>query len=286
MSDQPLENAMLASLDIVRRLDHDRLLTALLAPADQRARLIALYAFNAEIARVREMVSEPMLGQIRLQWWRETVESLAEGEARGHEAAQALLAAFGRDGIDTSGLIGMIDARERDLDDEPFETIGDLVGYCEATSSSLMAYAAQALSPEKAKAASQILKSAGIAFALTGLLRALPMHASQGRLYLPLDLLRKHDVDPHQIFAGEMTEGLRASIHAVAGEADKFLTLSRSIRPGPARKILPALLPSSLSDLYLKKMTEPEFNPFKHKTELPALRLQLRLLGRKMTGRF
>ncbi|MFZ3034918.1 MAG: phytoene/squalene synthase family protein [Parvibaculum sp.] len=286
MSEQPLENAMLSSLETVRRLDHDRLLTALLAPADRRARLIALYAFNAEIARVRETVSEPMLGQIRLQWWRETVESLANGEARGHETAEALLGAFGKSEVDAPALIALIDARERDLDDEPFETMQDLIAYCEGTSSSLMTLAAKALSPEETQLAKEILKSAGVAFALTGLLRALPMHASQGRLYLPLDLLQKHAVDPHQIFSGEMTEGLRAVVHEVAVEAEKYLTVSRETRPGPSRKILPALWPASLCDLYLKKMTEPDFNPFEHTTELPAYRLQSRFLGRKLIGRF
>jgi len=286
MSDQPLENAMLASLETVRRLDHDRFLSTLLAPADKRARLVALYTFNAEIARVREMVSEPMLGQIRLQWWRETIESIANGEARGHEAAEALLAAFGPDGIDTAGLISLIDARERDLDDEAFETMSDLITYCEATSSNLMVAAAKGLSPVKAEQAAEILKPAGIAFALTGLLRALPIHASQGRLYLPLELMRKHDVDPHQIFAGEMSEGLRAIINEIADAAKKHLAVSRSGKTHPAKEVLPTLWPASLSDLYLKQITAPSFNPFTDSTELPAFRRQLRLLGRKLTGRF
>jgi len=286
MSDQPLENAMLASLETVRRLDHDRFLSTLLAPADKRARLVALYAFNAEIARVREMVSEPMLGQIRLQWWRETIESIANGEARGHEAAEALLAAFGPDGIDTAGLISLIDARERDLDDEAFETMSDLITYCEATSSNLMVAAAKGLSPVKAEQAAEILKPAGIAFALTGLLRALPIHASQGRLYLPLELMRKHDVDPHQIFAGEMSEGLRAIINEIADAAKKHLAVSRSGKTHPAKEVLPTLWPASLSDLYLKQITAPSFNPFTDSTEIPAFRRQLRLLGRKLTGRF
>ena len=285
MSDQPLENAMLASLETVRRLDHDRFLTTLLAPANQRAKLVALYAFNAEIARVREMVSEPMLGQIRLQWWRETIESVAKGEARGHEAAEALLAAFGAEEIDTAGLISLIDARERDLEDEPFETMADLIAYCEATSSNLMAAAAKGLSPAKADQATEILKSAGIAFALTGLLRALPMHASQGRIYLPLELLRKHDVNPHQIFAGKMSEDLRVIINEIADEAKKHLVASRSAARAP-KEILPALWPASLSDLYLKQITAPAFNPFTDPTELSAFRRQLRLLGRKLTGRF
>ena len=285
MSDQPLENAMLASLETVRRLDHDRFLTTLLAPAEQRAKLVALYAFNAEIARVREMVSEPMLGQIRLQWWRETIEAFANGETRGHEAAEALLSAFGSEEIDSEDLIRLIDARERDLEDEPFETMADLIAYCEATSSNLMAAAAKGLSPAKADQATEILKSAGIAFALTGLLRALPMHASQGRIYLPLELLRKHDVNPHQIFAGKMSEDLRVIINEIADEAKKHLVASRSAARAP-KEILPALWPASLSDLYLKQITAPAFNPFTDPTELSAFRRQLRLLGLKLTGRF
>jgi len=286
MSEPLLENAMLASLDTVRRHDHDRLLTALLAPAQQRARLIALYAFNIEIARVREAVSEPMLGQIRLQWWRETIDALSEGKARGHEAAEALLAAFGRDGIDKRALIGLIDARERDLDDEPFAQLSDLIAYCDATSSALMHSAAKALSPDKAEAASEILKSAGIGFALTGLLRALPMHASQGRLYLPLDLMRKHDVDPHQVFAGQLSQGLSAIINEVVDEARKHLAAARNMQPPASRELLPALWPASLCNLYLRRMTAPGFNPFTDPTELPVFRLQLRLLGRKLIGRF
>lgn len=55
----------------LQRLDPDRWLTTLFAPDASRPGLFALYAFNAEIARARESVSQPMIGQIRLQWWRE-----------------------------------------------------------------------------------------------------------------------------------------------------------------------------------------------------------------------
>ena len=68
---------------MVRRHDRDRYQTALFAPADRREALFALYAFNYEIARVRETVTQPMLGQIRLQWWREVVEAAYAGAPRG-----------------------------------------------------------------------------------------------------------------------------------------------------------------------------------------------------------
>lgn len=285
MSDTPSDDAMLASLETVRRLDHDRFLTALLAPAPQRAKFFALYAFNAEIARVREVVSEPMLGQIRLQWWRETLDSLGRGEASGHEVAISLSEAFGEKTLLVTALTALIDARERDLEDAPFATLSALITYCEATSSALMDLAAQVVSPLDADAAASTIKAAGIAYALTGLLRALPVHASQGRLYLPLDLMGKHNVDPHDIFAGKSSEGLSAIIQTMIEEARKHLTQARS-DPRVARAILPALLPVSLCDAYLTQMAATGFDPFRHAVEASHFRQQVRLLGRKWAGRF
>ncbi|MDO8287703.1 MAG: phytoene/squalene synthase family protein [Parvibaculum sp.] len=286
MSDLPLDQSLVTCLETVKRLDPDRYLTALLAPETARAKLIALYAFNTEIARVRETVSEPMLGQIRLQWWRETVDAIAKGEARGHEAAVALASAFTADEFDANGLTELIDARERDLDDEPFEDMEDLLRYCAGTSSGLMELAARAVSPDYAGAAKGVIKSAGIAYALTGLLRALPLHASQGRLYVPLSLLRQNDIDPHEIFAGKYTDGLRSVVQLYVDEARHNLKSARQARNSMAREVLPALWPASLCDAYLSVIAKPDFNPFRDAVTLPPLRLQMRLMGRKLLGRF
>lgn len=285
MSDMPSDNAMLASLEIVRRLDHDRFLTALLARPQHRPKLFAIYAFNAEIARVREAVSEQMLGQIRLQWWRETLDNLGRGEVPGHEVGIMLSEAFAEKTSVIPALTALIDARERDLDEAPFEDLAALVAYCQATSSALIDLSARTISPPDADAASSTIKSAGIAYALTGLLRAIPVHASQGRLYLPLDLMRKHDVDPHDIFAGKSSDGLTAIIHAVADEARRHLKLARDGKR-VSRAILPALLPASHCDAYLAQITTAGFDPFRHAVDVSTFRQQLRLLGRKWVGRF
>ena len=76
-----------------RAADPDRYLCALFADAPRRGALFALILFNAEIARVREVVSEPMLGQIRLQWWREAIDEIYRGQGRRHEVADPLAAA-------------------------------------------------------------------------------------------------------------------------------------------------------------------------------------------------
>lgn len=276
---------MAACLDTVRRLDHDRFLSAFLAPASHRAALIALYAFNVEIARVRETVSEPMLGQIRLQWWREAIDGIARGEVGNHEAAIALAKTWKREDFPAATLTALIDARERDLDEAPFEDMAALEIYAQGTSSALMAVAAQVLDEKAAAAAVETIRLAGIAYALTGLLRAFPLHASQGRLYLPLDLLRRHDVDPHRIFTGEMSEGLGAVIHEVAACARARLAEARS-QWMASRSILPALLPASLCESYLAQMAAPGFDPFRDAVEVSTLTRQLRLTGRKIVGRF
>ncbi|MGQ0675605.1 MAG: phytoene/squalene synthase family protein, partial [Rhodospirillales bacterium] len=103
----------------VRRHDPDRFLCALFAPAERREDLLALAAFNLELARVRELVSEPMLGRIRLQWWREALGEIYSGMPRRHAVIQPLHETIKRRGLDRALLDRMIDARESDMDGKP-----------------------------------------------------------------------------------------------------------------------------------------------------------------------
>src|SRR3954454_2482946 len=97
---------------IVRRHDPDRFLTALFAPADRRDALLTLYAFNHELARAREVASEPTLALIRLQWWREVVE----GAPRRHEVADPLRGLIEAGELRRDDLLAMIDAREAEAE--------------------------------------------------------------------------------------------------------------------------------------------------------------------------
>src|SRR5207302_3959729 len=131
---------------LVRRHDRDRYQTALFAPVDRREALFALYAFNYEIARVRELVSQPMLGQIRLQWWREAVAAAFAGAPpRQHEVAQPLSAVIADHRLTRVHFDRMIDTRERDLAEEPPATLGDLEDYAEGTAATLLFLALEVL---------------------------------------------------------------------------------------------------------------------------------------------
>src|SRR5438105_12411155 len=112
------EGSSLAAL--VRRHDRDRYQTALFAPAGRREALLALYAFNYEIARVRETVTQPMLGQIRLQWWREVLDAAYAGAPpRQHPVVLPLSAAIRELALSRGYFDRLIGSRERDLADEP-----------------------------------------------------------------------------------------------------------------------------------------------------------------------
>ena len=83
----------------VRAADPDRYFASLFAPSARRPYLHALYAFNHEVAHVAESVREPMLGAIRLEWWRETAEGACHGAPRNHDAARGLAALFSDCGL-------------------------------------------------------------------------------------------------------------------------------------------------------------------------------------------
>src|SRR5262249_14259589 len=198
--------------EIVRGADKDRFLATLFAPANRRGALLALYAFNSEVARVRELIREPMAGEIRLQWWHDALEHPGSGEARSHPVASALLDAVIRYRLPAEGLIGLIEARAFDLYNDPMPDLTALEAYAERTSSTLIDLAARILDGNAAEDGAVAAREAGLAYGITGLLRAFPLHAPRGRLYVPLDSLDRHGARPEDILAGRATPGLAAAL--------------------------------------------------------------------------
>src|SRR5208337_2756655 len=104
---------------LVRAADKDRFLASLFAPVDRRRDLLALYAFNVEIGRVRELAREPMPGEIRLQWWRDALAGRGHGGVAGHPVVAALGETIARCALPVEPLVGLIDAHAFDLYDDP-----------------------------------------------------------------------------------------------------------------------------------------------------------------------
>src|SRR5690606_16690904 len=145
--------------------DKDRFLAALFAPAGNRGALFALYAFNLEIARVRDAIRQPLAGEIRMQWWRDVIAGEARGEVEANPVAAALRASMERYRLPTAPLQELIDARAFDLYDQLMMTRADLEDYADKTASSLLALAATVLGgDDKAEHAAH---HGGIAYAIT-----------------------------------------------------------------------------------------------------------------------
>jgi 15-cis-phytoene synthase len=216
--------------DTVRRIarsgDPDRALAALFAPRKARADLFALYAFNVELARIAEQVSEPELGAIRLQWWREALERAAKGEATGHPVADALGVTLAQGRVSPGRFEALIDARGFDVTTKIMPDGNVLEAYLKDTAGALFALGAESLGargPSLEPASCQ----AGLAYGLTGLMRALPVHAASGRVYLPADALMRHGISPERVLAGTASEGLLALLAEMRGKAKDALGEAR-----------------------------------------------------------
>ncbi|WP_430398594.1 phytoene/squalene synthase family protein [Ferrovibrio sp.] len=266
----------------LRRHDPDRWLTALFAPDAARPALWALYAFNLEIARTAEQVSEAMLGHIRLQWWRETWDGIRAGTPRKHPVAEALHAA-GAAACNPEDVASLINARERDLEPAPPASLAELLDYARATTAPLQRLACQALGVVPDASLCETLDYAGQAYALTGILRAVPFHAAQGRVLLPSQMLGGQGLSWESILRQELDQRSFAVMREIGLEARRLLVMARR-RPVP-RAALPALLPLTIAALHLKQMERAGFNPAAL-SEPSQPRKQFALLWAAMRGRF
>ncbi len=222
--------------DQVRRYDRDRYLSALFAPADRRADLLALYAFNLEVAKTREAVSEAMLGQIRLQWWREAIDGIYAGTPRNHQIVLALAAAVERHGLPREPFERLIDARELDLDDRPFRSLQDMVDYSDASSATLLQLGARVLGEAGDEASDDGLWGIGVGYAVAGLLRALPFQLRTRRSMLPADVLQRHGVSDRVLFSLKPCPELNAAVTEIADKARDHLEVAKTRRPHMPRR--------------------------------------------------
>jgi NADH dehydrogenase [ubiquinone] 1 alpha subcomplex assembly factor 6 len=218
---------------LVRRHDRDRFQTVLFAPTARREALFALYAFNYEIARVRETVTQPMLGQIRLQWWRENIAAAFEGgTTRHHPVVEALTRTIRQLPLTREHFDRLVDARESDLEDEPPATLTDLETYAEATSSRLIYLALEVLEIH-ASAAVKAGRHIGIAYALAGLLRSTRFDAVSGRRLLPIEVANKLDIP--------------VKVAEIAAVATRHLDAARALVGSISRRAFPALSPAVIA---------------------------------------
>ncbi len=283
--------------DLVAVEDRDRFLTAQFAPIALRDDVLALYAFNTEVAKIRESVSESLLGAMKLQWWRELIatiydrgpvlssaEALSNTPLKGNPVVEALSAAIGRYGLTRAYFEALLGARARDLEEDPPTDILELETYAEGTSANLTWLALEVLGVRD-EASRTAGRHVGIAWALTGLLRAVLYHARVNRFLLPADLLAKAALDSHDIKERRNAERVAGVVAEIAGVAKAHIAKARTLRSQVDRRALPALLPAVLADGYLAALSRQKFDVFdpRHGLQRPAV---ARLIWNGMLKRY
>ncbi|RFB94513.1 phytoene/squalene synthase family protein [Rhizobium leguminosarum bv. trifolii] len=261
-------------LAMLRDSDRDRYLACLLSPEEKRGALAALYVFNAELARIRDLVHEPLPGEVRLQYWRDLLEGSAHGSTAANPVAAALLTAIETHRLPRKTLIDMIEARTFDLYDDPMETRLSLEGYAGETASALIQLASLVLSPEEAARSANAAGHAGVAQAVAGLLLLMPLHRRRGQVYIPLQILTATGLDRDAFLAGEDRPRISAAIEAFAGLGREHLARARAAGPiAPA--VFPAFLPATLAEPVLVKAQKHGAVLFDRPLQPPQWRRQL-----------
>ena len=259
---------------LARAADWERWVATLFAPGGKRPALLALLAFSAEIARVRDIVSDPMPGEIRLRWWRDMLTGERRAEALGHPVAAALLDTIERHRLPAGALVNLIDARIFDLYDDPMPTMNDLEGYCGETSSALVQLAALVLNEGADPGTADVAGHAGVAHAMTGLSRAFAFHAARGQVYMPLDVLARHGVSRDDVLAGKATPGIVGALGEVRARARHHLDKARALAGTIPEAVKPAFLHVALAGPALDRLDKAGADPFGPSAEAPKWRRQ------------
>lgn len=251
---------------MVQEHDPDRFLITMLMPHDCREDLLALFAFYYEVAKTREVVSETVLGQIRLKWWQEAIEEIYKGGAvREHEILQALAGAIKRRGLSYAYFETLIYAREFDLEDMLPGNVEGLVNYCDFTLGPLLKLVMQVMGDEPE--GGEPVQPVAVNYALVGLLRALPFYARGHRCLLPEDLMAKHGVDKADLYELKPGPGLPGLVCDLLGVYEDEVT--------PRNQFLKAS--HILAQIYYRQIKRVDYDVFDKRMGLPPAFKALRL---------
>lgn len=233
----------------LRKYDRNRYLASLLMGDDVRTPISILYSFNAEISRIRDLINEPLPGEIRLQWWREvTAEAARADEASANPLALAINQTIDKYGINRTSFDGYCRSRIFDLYDDPMPDKLTYEGYCGETASTLLQWTCQIIDSEAAKNTADACGHSGIAQSVAGHLVLLPHHIARGQLYIPLEFIKTHELDRDRFLSGEDSDKTADILNLFVDYGEEHLAKARqeiSNQPDHMRQVFLPLASTS-----------------------------------------
>jgi phytoene synthase len=257
--------------ELVRTHDFVRYASTLFVPPAQRRALLAVYAFNVEISRVRLQVSQALPGEMRLQWWTDMLAGAGHGGVEGNPVAAELLLAIRNGRLPVERLSRLIEEHQFDLYNDPMPTVAALEGYIDDTSSVLLSLAAR-IAGWHSEAIEHLARHAGLAQGMAQVLASLPLDTSRRQLFVPLQLLESHGSGMEEVFAGKQTTKLRTALDQLAGEAREHLETALALLSSVPPDVRPLFLPLALVRRDLELMSRADSDPFMAQ---PASRLRI-----------
>lgn len=270
-TDLPKDSAGFCA-DLVRTHDFVRYTSTLFVPAIERRALLAIFAFNVEILRVREQVSQPLPGEMRLQWWTDMLAGAGHGGVEGNPVAAELKLAIRDFRLPVEPLSRLIDEHQFDLYNDPMPSMAALEGYINDTSSALLSLAAR-VAAQPAEEIDHLARHAGLAQGIVQVIATLPLDVSRRQLFVPLQLLQQHGSGMEEVFSGKQTQQARAAIDQLIGEARRHLDTAFELLASVPAEARPIFLPLALLRGELKRMLRADVDPF-----VPRATSRLRIL--------
>src|SRR5258708_24914537 len=180
--------------------------------------VVAVYAFNTEISRVREQVSQPLRGEMGLKWWTDMLAGSGHGGIEGNPVAAELLLAIRDFRLPVEPLLRLIEEHQFDLYNDPMPSMAALEGYVTDTASALFSLGARIVT-RPSEQIDHLARHAGLAQGIAQVMTALPLDATRRQLFAPVQLLQSHGSGMEEVFAGKQTPEARAAIDQLIGEA-------------------------------------------------------------------
>lgn len=257
--------------ELLRARDRDLWLACLFAPLEARKHIHALYAFAQEASDVSGKVTQPLLGEMRLQWWIDALKgAAAQGEgARANPIADALIDTIERFALPRDEFVELADAHVFDLYDDRMPNWSALEDYCRTTASAPMRWAARILDANLQAPSARAFDEAGVALGLTRIARAVAEHSGQ-RKFLPDEAFAREGDKARA--RGDIRAAVKAMLKLAQSHYDEARRLALDL--GPARA---ALLPAATTPLYLERLARSDYHPDRPAGEPSPLRRQWRI---------
>lgn len=267
----------------IRKYDYYRYLCCLLAPACVRGYLITIYAFNNEISKIKYVVTEPMAGHIRLQWWRDAIDEIYNGMPIKHNnpVVNSLYDLICETDIDKELFHKLIDAREADIDFSVPQNIEALYNYTENTSSNLFRLLC-AVCEVRGDASDEAAHHAGIAYGLVDIMRNMRYNCYHNRLMFPKDLMTLASISEEEIIGGKNLKNTCNITKALCDKAINSLRHVRELEKELPKRSFNAFMPLCVVEPMVNKIRSNGYDLFDLDFERSRFSMQCSILASKL----